>query len=292
MLSTFFKRRRRASSLTFLGLVTFMFLCLWNFSTMDNPSQTYVHRFRLFGGAAEDDLPSDFYKLPADDPALVNIVHSKFRSPSTMEYNLTEPDKRDFSRGQSEVIDQLLGSKENGFFVDCGAFDGETKSVTLMFEKLRQWRGLLVEPNRDQYFKIVKKNRNAHSINACVRTDIQNYGRPEKSEERYGFFEGRQRNDVKAVPCFWLTTLLLATGQKTVDLLSIDLNGKEMPLLQTIDFDRINIKSISLEIPISYEGRSILPILDYLKLKGFSAMHQFTDHVHKTKDLVLKKTSA
>ncbi|XP_046370204.1 uncharacterized protein LOC124144710 [Haliotis rufescens] len=291
MLTTFFKRRRRASSITFLGLVAFMFLCLWNFSTMDNPSQTYVHRFRLFGGAAEEDLPSDFYKLPADDPTLVDIVRSKFRSPSTMDYNLTKPDQRDFSRGPSEVIDGILGSKENGFFVDCGAFDGESKSVTLMFERLRHWRGLLVEPNRDRYLQIVKKNRKAHSINACVRTDIENYGRPEKSDERLGYFEGRQRNDVKAVPCFWLTTLLLATGQKTVDLLSLDLNSKEMALLQTIDFDRINVKSISLEIPISYEGKSIITILDYMKLKGFSAMHQFTDHIHKTKDLVLKKTN-
>lgn len=85
--------------------------------------------------------------------------------------------------------------------------------------------------------------------------------------------------------------MLLATGQKTVDLLSLDLNSKEMALLQTIDFDRINVKAISLEIPISYEGKSILTILDYMKLKGFSAMHQFTDHIHKTKDLVLKKTN-
>jgi hypothetical protein len=47
----------------------------------------------------------------------------------------------------------------NGFFIECGAYDGEIFSNSLFFELKRNWTGLLVEPVKDSFAKLRKKNR-------------------------------------------------------------------------------------------------------------------------------------
>jgi len=42
-------------------------------------------------------------------------------------------------------VDHILSSKRNGFFVEIGAYDGELHSNSLFLERVRGWRGLLVE---------------------------------------------------------------------------------------------------------------------------------------------------
>ena len=61
--------------------------------------------------------------------------------------------------------------QETGFFVECGAYDGESLSNTLYFEKTRHWKGLLIEANPNNYAKLKKKNRNAYTINACLSVE-------------------------------------------------------------------------------------------------------------------------
>ena len=36
-------------------------------------------------------------------------------------------------------------NQKNGFFVECGAFDGETRSNTLILEEELEWNGILIE---------------------------------------------------------------------------------------------------------------------------------------------------
>jgi len=65
-------------------------------------------------------------------------------------------------------VDYLLASKTEGVFVEIGAYDGEAFSNTLFFERLRAWRGLLVEPNPFTFAKILSKGRTCHAVHACV----------------------------------------------------------------------------------------------------------------------------
>ena len=52
--------------------------------------------------------------------------------------------KRSWSEhGQDLYVDSLFFNRTNGFFVEIGAFDGETASNTLYLEKNRGWDGLL-----------------------------------------------------------------------------------------------------------------------------------------------------
>ena len=60
---------------------------------------------------------------------------------------------------QPEVVDKLLGGLKRGFFLEAGAADGEHLSNTLLFEIRRQWKGMLVEPNPDEFQKLKEKHR-------------------------------------------------------------------------------------------------------------------------------------
>ena len=51
--------------------------------------------------------------------------------------------------GQPTVVDKILKRKRNGFFIECGAFDGEDFSNSLFFELHRNWTGLLIEVHHD-----------------------------------------------------------------------------------------------------------------------------------------------
>ncbi len=43
--------------------------------------------------------------------------------------------------GQSVDMDKILRGRRNGFYVECGAGDGEGLSNTLFFERERNWTG-------------------------------------------------------------------------------------------------------------------------------------------------------
>ena len=60
--------------------------------------------------------------------------------------------------------------QEGGFFVECGAFNGEIESNSLFFERERAWKGLLIEADPNQYTALKGKNRKAFTSNTCLST--------------------------------------------------------------------------------------------------------------------------
>ena len=47
--------------------------------------------------------------------------------------------------------------------------------------------------------------------------------------------------------CVPFTSIIMALGNPTIDYLSLDIEGAEYPVLKTIDFDKFDIKVISVE---------------------------------------------
>jgi hypothetical protein len=58
--------------------------------------------------------------------------------------------------------------QENGFFVECGAADGEFYSNTLELEVQHGWTGLLIEASPTLFQQLKIKNRNAWLANVCL----------------------------------------------------------------------------------------------------------------------------
>ena len=58
--------------------------------------------------------------------------------------------------------------QKEGFFVECGALDGETRSNTLYFERHLNWSGLLVEADPLNFVKMEVKKRKAYLSPTCL----------------------------------------------------------------------------------------------------------------------------
>ena len=58
--------------------------------------------------------------------------------------------------------------QRGGFFVECGALDGERSSNTIYLEQKRDWSGLLIEMDPSWYQQVRGKNRKSFTINACI----------------------------------------------------------------------------------------------------------------------------
>ena len=50
------------------------------------------------------------------------------------------------------------------------------------------------------------------------------------------------------IQCLPLTSIIKAMGNPTIDYLSLDIEGAEFPVLQSVAFDEVDIKVISIEV--------------------------------------------
>ena len=115
-----------------------------------------------------------------------------------------------------------------------------TYSNSLFFELKRNWTGLLIEMDPARYQNIVSRKRNAYSINCCLSL--------QKGSQM--LMIRRPRN---VVQCFSLYSLLVALGQKDINYFSLDVDGPELDILQTIPFDKVKIDIITVEYHASPE---------------------------------------
>lgn len=60
--------------------------------------------------------------------------------------------------------------QKKGFFIECGALDGEIRSNTLFMEQNLDWEGVLIEADPENYRKLRLKHRKAWAIPVCLST--------------------------------------------------------------------------------------------------------------------------
>ncbi len=70
-----------------------------------------------------------------------------------------------------------------------------------------------------------------------------------------------------SVPCFPLESILAALNRTHVDYFSLDVEGKEMEVLKTIPFDRIQIDTLSVEYIHGTEGKDAYET--FMQSKGY-----------------------
>lgn len=180
------------------------------------------------------------------------------------------------------INENFFKNKKNGIFVDIGAHDGITISNTYFFEKELGWTGVCFEPLPDIYQQLIK-NRSCICINACVseKNEPVDFVQVEGYSEMLSgmvstynpkHFQRLQREIEKMggsyvitqVPSVNINTILEQYNLKNIDYISIDTEGSEFEILKSIDFDKINIYTLSVEN--NYKDSSIRK---FMESKGF-----------------------
>ena len=60
----------------------------------------------------------------------------------------------------------------NGFFIECGGYDGEFLSNTLYMERWLGWSGLLIEADKKAFGRLISRNRKAYTSPVCLSTKL------------------------------------------------------------------------------------------------------------------------
>ncbi|XP_069163177.1 uncharacterized protein [Procambarus clarkii] len=236
--------------------------------------------------------------VAADSPEVVRVLQEQFLiPPSKLPYNLSQPEEENPSMGQAQRIDYILKEKRNGFYVECGALDGEIRSNTLFFERKRGWNGLLIEADPKNFNQMVEKHRKAYMSPSCLAptshpTTVmfqqqENQGHIVKEQENPS--SGSQVGDVLEVQCFPLFSYLVALNVTTVDYFSLDVEGAEFIVLKTIPWDKVDIKTLSVEFIHDPEGKDA--IQEYMKTKGYFVHSEVRHYNWLANDFIFVKKS-
>lgn len=208
-----------------------------------------------------DDFISEW---DAEDPRLIDHIRKHYLYPPVshnIPYHLDNPDRRYWStnKKQSEIVESIFKGKQNGFFIECGAFDGETYSNTLSLEKYFNWTGVLIEPDYLNMQNLLTKGRKSWIVNGCLAGSQ----RPEKmafyGASYVGSLEGHMRlprrlltrlwqpMKYQMVWCFPLTSILKALNKTKIDYFSLDVEGAETAVLNGMDWSKITVDVIQVE---------------------------------------------
>jgi len=180
---------------------------------------------------------------------------------------------------QDRIADFTLSRKTGGVFLDIGAHDGITLSNTYFFEKERGWTGICIDPNPDVFQKLVA-NRHCICENCAIATEekqliyrkvngqyfaemlggILEFMDTEHIERINKEMATHAECSIEDIPveCKRLDTLLNKYSINAIDYLSIDTEGAEYEILQSLDFDKLNIRLISVERNKDSQVRNLL----------------------------------
>jgi FkbM family methyltransferase len=177
---------------------------------------------------------------------------------------------------QDKYLDEnVFNGKENGIFVEVGALDGVGASNTFFFEEKRKWTGILIEPNPVEFVRLKECKRNSKFENCAIsnfegdvnflsisgpcnvlsgivefydprhlqriKNELNQYSQYKIDHELYSTSETVKIKSKK------LSTVFKENNYTHIDLLSVDVEGAEMEVLKSIDFNEVNIDCILLE---------------------------------------------
>jgi FkbM family methyltransferase len=140
---------------------------------------------------------------------------------------------------------------KDGFYIECGANDGVNQSNTWYFEKVLNWRGILIEPNQTS-FKNLKNNRSYTNIFknvALVSEDFKN-----KNEEIYlseNNLESKLTNIAnplnQKVTTETLNNILKEHNVNKINFFSLDVEGYEEEVLKGLNLNIFDIDYMLIE---------------------------------------------
>jgi FkbM family methyltransferase len=180
--------------------------------------------------------------------------------------------------GQDSYLrEQFFSGVTGGVFVDVGAGDGVTDSNTLHFEE-EGWSGLLVEAHPDIFKKLVEARKSLAENVCCANftgkkffqlVPVQGWSGLDDfirkfDEEEMERIEEAGPIGAMPLPCFPLRDLLEKHGIREVDYLSVDVEGAELSVLESVDWESVEIRVITVEI-----NRTDGAIGDFLTSHGY-----------------------
>jgi len=195
------------------------------------------------------------------------------------------------------IYNNFFLNKKDGVFLEIGAHDGISLSNTYFFEKELNWNGICIEPI-STLFKELKENRKCICVEGCIADfsgkglflEIEGYaqmlsGLVSKYNKKHlnridydmSVYGGSKKET--EVDCYILNDLLKQNNISKIDFCSLDVEGAELDILKTIDFDNFYFDVFSIE---NNSGTS--DIKKFMEKNGYEAMELLgCDEIYRKK---------
>jgi FkbM family methyltransferase len=181
---------------------------------------------------------------------------------------------------------------DNGFFIDIGANDGITISNTYVFEQLG-WNGICVEPLPDIFLKL-KKSRNCNCYNVAIAEHSQSNqtyinatsanndvagtsmlsGLESTMTDKHKQLIKESGGNIEyiTVQTMMFDDLMSNYPEiKYIDLLSIDVEGGELNVLKSINFNKFSFGLIIVENNEEVKGNGEI-LKNFMSNNGYKVL--------------------
>ncbi|KZS14801.1 Uncharacterized protein APZ42_020167 [Daphnia magna] len=222
-------------------------------------------------------------RFQQDHPCVIETIRKRYLHPPAdvdVPYNLAAPHKADPSVGQAASILNYLGNQTKGFFIECGALDGEHLSNTLYMERTMQWGGVLIEADQTSFGKLLSRRRKSYALPVCL--SLQPYPTQVTFKVAYAIGSVQEsvdpnqpakansdgqasKENMLTLQCFPIYSILLAIGQTQVDFFSLDVEGHELKILKTVPWHKVDIKTLAVE----WDHVGEKPLIDFMGPQGY-----------------------
>jgi|SRR5579859_1563898 len=149
------------------------------------------------------------------------------------------------------IYQSFFKDKKDGFFVECGSFDGLTECTCKFFEETLNWKGLNIEPTSYAFKKLQENRPNCINENVALSSvnDKKTFTNAIHPDLGYNFGNGSlyHSKDHKdelinigckfetfEVECVTFDTLYQKHSLKEIDLFVLDVEGHEIDALTGI----------------------------------------------------------
>ena len=148
---------------------------------------------------------------------------------------------------------------KHGTYLEMGAFNGIKFSNTLHLHEALGWHGVLIEANPLSYLELVKNRRDDICINAAVCAQPLTVHMVESGGATAGIYEfmpatflktwydGIDVSTLPTVRCLPLMAMLAKLGVNHIDFWSLDVEGGELEVLRTVDFNILRVGVLVVE---------------------------------------------
>lgn len=216
---------------------------IFNLGLVKRPDLNHLHQTQIAYQCLVHKL--DFY-LELRDRAQQNLDKSSFEVLN--QSNLLHESKSENGQDLFALFSNKY--KRGGTFLEFGAYDGVTFSNTFLLERLFNWSGLLLDPI-PRHFEQMKLNRNCISIHAAITASKKEFLKILESPASNLSKPVSKRSITDKnhkVPALTLSEIIdKYFPTKSLDFLSIDVEGEDLEILASIDFSKYEINSICVE---------------------------------------------
>mmetsp|Transcript_24873 Transcript_24873/g.44771 ORF Transcript_24873/g.44771 Transcript_24873/m.44771 type:complete len:334 (-) Transcript_24873:156-1157(-) len=192
--------------------------------------------------------------------------------------------------GEDEMLMSWFSNLCHGTYLEMGGLDGVLFSNSFVFNKALSWKGVLIELNSSPYNEmkmnrpnevatvhagVCSKPQTLHAVADGPTGGIYEFASPSFREQWWKDLSLDNNPKVEKIECDTLDSLLVKHAPTTTyfDFFSLDVEGAELSVLESIDFDRVQFGIIFVEAD-GHNQMKNLAIRQFLEKKaGYSFLY-------------------